>query len=409
MASTPTAPRLFSDGRNRRRWVSFWYDDAGKHRSKVFGFEEELTEIKAGREYTRWLAKWNTRTDMQTPPSKGDGVYTVCQLAARYLRYARTAFVKDGKPTSHVTNVRMAMRELRDAHGDEPADSLEAPVFAAFRDRMIWRKDQKGHRVARAAKTVNDRLTIIVAAYDHARESGLVSRETVADLKSVKHLRKGRSQAKASKKIRAIHESVVQMTLTSLSPMIADMVRVLNITGMRPEEICTMRGCEIEMAGDLWLYRPRHKLEHMEGDSEVVRFIGPRAQEIIRPYITRKLGTYLFSPADAYAAMLEARRAARKSKRWESHAKRLKQNPVASRGDHYTTESLRRAIHRACTRSGIEKWNPNQLRHSVATRMADQYGIQSASVQLGHKNLSTTQIYAWEAAQLAMKLAREVG
>ena len=63
-------------------------------------------------------------------------------------------------------------------------------------------------------------------------------------------------------------------------------------------------------------------------------------------------------------------------------------------GDCYTTASYRRAIHRACKLAKIEKWSPNQLRHSAATRIRKKHGIEVARIVLGHTTLVSTQVYA---------------
>ena len=63
-------------------------------------------------------------------------------------------------------------------------------------------------------------------------------------------------------------------------------------------------------------------------------------------------------------------------------------------GESYTTASYRRAIHRACRLAKVDKWSPNQLRHSAATRIRKKHGIEVARIVLGHTTLATTQVYA---------------
>ena len=46
-----------------------------------------------------------------------------------------------------------------------------------------------------------------------------------------------------------------------------------------------MRACDIDMSGKVWLYRPaRHKTEH-HGHGRIIA-LGPKAQEVIRPFLT---------------------------------------------------------------------------------------------------------------------------
>lgn len=54
-------------------------------------------------------------------------------------------------------------------------------------------------------------------------------------------------------------------------------------------------------------------------------------------------------------------------------------------------------------------WHPHQLRHSAATNLRKQYGLEPAQVILGHKTLSVTQIYAEKNITAAMKIMEQVG
>ncbi len=112
-------------------------------------------------------------------------------------------------------------------------------------------------------------------------------------------------------------------------------------------------------------------------------------------------------------------------------------------GEQYTTSSYRRAIHRACDRAfpptgdlakltgetnkawrerlGIEgverlnawqskhRWSPNQLRHTAATRIRKDFGLEAAQVILGHAAADVTQIYAERNADKAREVIRQMG
>ena len=77
--------------------------------------------------------------------------------------------------------------------------------------------------------------------------------------------------------------------------------------------------------------------------------------------------------------------------------------------DCYDKHSYRRVIVRACKKAGIESWTPYQLRHSAATIIRKKYGIEAARVVLGHKNLSTTEIYAEADRESAIEAMKEIG
>ena len=59
-----------------------------------------------------------------------------------------------------------------------------------------------------------------------------------------------------------------------------------------------MRPCDLDTSGDVWWYTPRsHKTEH-HGHQRVIA-LGPRAQDVVRPFLKPSLEAYLFSPKEA--------------------------------------------------------------------------------------------------------------
>src|SRR5262249_52558157 len=143
-------------------------------------------------------------------------------------------------------------------------------------------------------------------------------------------------------------------------------------------------------------YRPvEFKTEHFEKDRVIA--IGPRAQEILKKYLVdRDSFAFCFSPAES-----EAKRRANAAKLRKtplSCGNRQGTNrvsvPARPASDRYTTDSYRRAIHRACDKLAIEKWSPNRLRHTASTEIRKRFGIEAARAVDGHTAASTTEIYA---------------
>jgi integrase len=75
----------------------------------------------------------------------------------------------------------------------------------------------------------------------------------------------------------------------------------------------------------------------------------------------------------------------------------------------YSVHSYARAITRAAEKAGVAHWAPNQLRHSAATDIRRQFGIEAAQVILGHAQLGVTQVYAEKDRALAIQVAQAVG
>ena len=111
--------------------------------------------------------------------------------------------------------------------------------------------------------------------------------------------------------------------------------------------------------------------------------------------------------------------------------RRPKRHPKRAPGDHYTTGSYRRSIERAvdainrkrreearnATKTAgakvepvlLPEWTPNQLRHSAATEIRKQFGLEAAQVTLGHSQADVTQIYAERDLTLAAEVMRKIG
>jgi integrase len=183
--------------------------------------------------------------------------------------------------------------------------------------------------------------------------------------------------------------------MDNTSAQVATMIRLQELTGMRPGEVVLVRTCDIEMSGAIWTYTPAtHKTEH-HGHERVI-YLGPRAQEVLRPWLRTNLQAWLFQPREAEEARQSLRRANRKTPMTPSQAARKpKQNPKHPRRDRYTVDSYRRAIEYGITKANkhitkankdttdtkdlIPHWHPHQLRHSAATRLCRLSGYNRGS------------------------------
>jgi integrase len=74
-----------------------------------------------------------------------------------------------------------------------------------------------------------------------------------------------------------------------------------------------------------------------------------------------------------------------------------------------TLSGFRTAITRGACKAGVDHWTPNQLRHSHATIVRKQFGVEGAQVMLGHSHINTTEIYAEASAERGKEVARKLG
>jgi integrase len=194
--------------------------------------------------------------------------------------------------------------------------------------------------------------------------------------------------------------------------------------GMRPGEVVIMRGIDLDMSGKVWLYHPgsgqdeagTHKMAY-RGHRRVVP-IGPKGQEILRAWLRLNVREYLFSPQEAVAAKLARQRSQRQSRVQPGQVCRKRRRPKVQAGNHYTTGGYAQAIMRAveaankahacaackallaeerctkCKAGAIPRWHPHQLRHTKATEIRREAGLDAARAVLGHRSPAITEVYA---------------
>lgn len=191
------------------------------------------------------------------------------------------------------------------------------------------------------------------------------------------------------------------------------MVDFCLLTGCRPNEACVLRRGEIDQSNPAcWIFRPAHHKTAHHGHKRLI-LIGPKAQTIIADYLDGcEPDEYVFSPNREEEKRLKERHANRKSPMTPSQLSRMERARLHIRArkpkERYTTNSLRRAIGRACVLAGIPTWGPNRLRHTRATELRE-HGLDNVATILGHSKIETTQIYSERNMKAAMELVSRVG
>ena len=351
-----------------------------------------------------WLAGGRTSApDPETPLS-------VAELVLHYLSFAKSYYQKNGKPTGAMPGIRVALRILRLTYGHTPAAEFGPLGLKALQQKMV----AMGH----SRRYINDNIDRIRRVFRWGASEEFVLPAVYHGLQTVPSLRKGRTKAREAPPIGPVDDTVVEATIPHMPEVIADMVRLQRLTGCRPAEICMIRPCDVDSTGEIWTYRPEsHKTEH-HGRERVI-CIGPKAQQVLRPYLSRDKTAYCFSPTESEQRRLALLHASRKTPL--SYGNRpgtnRKRRPKKKPGDCYDTNAYRRAIHRAVDRANREreksdqfpKWSPNRLRHTAATEIRRVFGLEAAQVALGHSQADVTQIYAEKDLTLASEVARKIG
>ena len=368
-------------------------------------------------EYERLVGEWLT-AGRPTHASRSANDVTVSELIAKFWTFAKGFYMKNGKPTGTAANFRPVLSLMRESYGHTAAAEFGPLALKAVRARMI--------ELGNSRRYVNDNVDRIRQMFKWGASEELIPPNVFQALTTVSGLRKGRTEAREPEPITPVEDGVVEATLDQLPTLLADMIRFQRLTGCRPGEACKIRPCDLDTSGEVWAYTPEsHKTEH-HGRQRVI-YIGPKAQDVLRPYLLRDKTAYCFSPKDSErkrrAVQHDQRKTPLSCGNRPGSNKRRKPNRTA--GDRYNKDSYCRAIHRACDRAfpppkelegdelkawrNSQRWNPNQLRHAAATEIRKRFGLEAAQVTLGHANADVTQVYAERDMTLAAKIMKDVG
>jgi integrase len=238
-------------------------------------------------EYDRLIGEWLAAGRPTSLATQND--LAVVELIVRYQRFAKAYYVKDGKPTGTTTNIAVALRMLKESYGRTNVVEFGPLALKAIRQKMIEADHSRPY--------VNKLVDYIRRMFRWAVTEELVPASVYHALQAVPGLRRGRGAARETIPVKPVSEAVVDATLAFLPAVIADMIRFQRLTGCRPGEVCILRPCDLDTSGEVWSYRPEsHKTEHL--GRERVIFIGPRAQDVLRPYLLRDKSGYCFVPAE---------------------------------------------------------------------------------------------------------------
>ncbi len=382
-------------------------------------------------EYDRRIAEW-LANGRRLPATATD--ITVNEVVAAFLRHAEQHYRRpDGTVTDEWVGCKLALRPLVHLYGHQPAAGIGPLALKAVRELMVagYVHPRHGEQGPLARGVVNQRIGKIKRAFKWAAPEELIPVATWQALTTVAELQRGRTPARETDPVGPVAVEHVEATLPHLLPCLRAMVQVQLYSGMRPGEVCAMRTCDVDMAGAVWLYKPPgHKNAH-RGKGRVVA-LGPRAQAALRPWLRPELEAPLFSPREAVEAQRGERAARRRTPASCGNrpgSNRVKE-PRRRPGDRYTTKAYYHAVLRAAEKADalareqaieggmdateaarvfVPPWHVNQLRHTAATLVRREYGLEASQVVLGHAKANTTEVYAERDLRLAVEVAGRIG
>ena len=377
-------------------------------------FDDPQSRIRFLELKARWEENARVLTDDMVAPRRSDGELSVNELCDLFLAHLRDRY-DDAWMKNTYDRLRLALEPVREMHGSEAAASFSPKRLKAVRRHMIDRG-----RLSR--KEINARVLHIKRCFRWAVAEELVPGSLSHALEAVEALRKGDYGTREPRKVRPVARDVVEATLPYLSKPVAALVELMWWTGARPGELFGLRPKDIDRSGEVWVVKlDRHKNARRGKRREL--FFGPEAQKILRPFLRRCAGAVMFSPREAVEEMERRKRAERKTPLWPSHVARYEREagarPDRVVGDVYTAATFRRAIARAVKAANRERpeqgleplpdWTPYQLRHSAATRIKRQFGIEMVRCLLGHSSATMSEEYAEDDLAKARSVMAEAG
>jgi integrase len=293
---------------------------------------------------------------------------------------------------------------------------LDHPIRRKLRNPATGKVEVQTIAQGLTRRVINKHICRIRRMFAWAVEEELLPVEVHQRLLRVKGLKKGKTAARERPRIRPIPAEHIDAVLPLVPPMIRAMIEIQRLCGCRSQNICQMRGCEIERQGNVWEYRPAsYKTEHLNEEDDPERdrviYLGPQAQQLLQPWLPADANAYVFSPRRSEELRNQARRQQRQTKLWPSHERQQRRNkkPYSLLRDQYDNASYRRAVRRVCLQARIPIWTPKRLRHTRLTEIRRGYGLEASKACAGHREIGVTQHYAEQDRSLARQVMEQTG
>lgn len=340
-AGTPPSYRKHSSG---QACVTV-RDSSGRRREILLGpWDSRESKTK----YARILAEHATgqgHVSSRGGNSRNSNEPKVNTIVLAYYKHAESYYraPQDGS-SLELHNIKTALRPVRKLYGRTPAREFGPLALRAVRESMI--------RSGLAYTTINARINRIRRVFRWAGSVELIPGTVNHNLQTVEPLQRGRSKARDPEEIKPVPIEHVEKTFPFMPRPVAAMARLQLLCGCRAGEVMAMRGRDLVVGSPNWEYRPAHHKNDWRGHDRVIP-LGPKAQAIVKEFLTPDLDAYLFSPRDAVQQHHGGRGRTRKSKKTPSE--REKQDMTRAGGSkhacRYDRRSYRQAIVRACEKA----------------------------------------------------------
>lgn len=250
--------------------------------------------------------------------------------------------------------------------GPVPARDFGPKHLRQFRDALV--------RQGLCRAVVNRRTTRVKTLFRRAAEEELVPGSVCHNLAAVRALPPQTPGVPESAPPAVATWDQVKAVICHCPRAVRAMLLLQWFTGMRSGEVRTLRTVEVEVSGDVWLYRPAGHKNAWRGQPRIVA-IGPRAQKILRHWLNP-------TQPDAHC--------------------------FRGRSGCYSDVSYARAVRRAADAAGVDL-HPYALRHAFKARALAVGTITDAMAAMGQRSSAAFDRYGGADVGAASHLARKIG
>jgi integrase len=396
--------------------------------------------------YDQLVAEWLTAGRRAVQSEQSQSAPTIDHIILAFWQHAQVHYRRrNGTATSELENFRQALRPLRRLYGATSPLHFGPKALKAVREQMMSQDWCRGN--------INKQISRIKSVFRWAVEEELIPVEIHQALLAVKGLQRGRTTARETDPVKPVPEGQIESVKPFVSRQIWALIQLQLLTGARVGELLRLRGIDLKTSEQVWTADlEEHKTAHHGRNKRI--YFGPQAQEILKAFVRdRPLNQFLFNAKEAAQEHRQERHLNRKTALSCGNVpgSNRQSAPKRSPQDCYTVDSYRKAIVRACdsasppseslarrkvrgsrglrwesisewrSRLGCDRWAelcvwremhrwcPLQLRHNAATFIRREFGIDLARVILGHRSVTTTEIYAEIDDQKAVNIMQKIG
>ena len=198
--------------------------------------------------YDRLVGEWLVNGRRVPAREKNTDGATTMELIAAYWGHCREYYRNAGE----LGKIRIVIRTIRRLYGHAPVQDFGPLALKNVRQVLVSTGIGRKH--------VNDQIGRIKRMFRWGVENELVPASVYQALQAVSGLPRGRTDAPESKRVTPVPDEFVDAIQPHVSRQVWAIVQLQRLTGMRSSEVLLMRGCDLDMTGNIWLYKPeKHK------------------------------------------------------------------------------------------------------------------------------------------------------